>query len=193
MSLIVDEQVKENLTKEEVLLLALNEASDKKAYEKALFLYKNELYTKEVVENFNEDNYVEVYPKTIKGYSLVRDEEGNLYLVKAMKADEETDVFGYDVLSLANPTDEEMVALHHHYKRPCVLKAILFVGFVLAIIAGLVATFFVFFENVQNASTGETQIGYALSMAYMYAGGFVTVSIGLLLLILNKNKKCCRK
>ena len=193
MSLIIDEQVKENLTKEEVLLLALNEASDKKSYEKALFLYKNELYTKELVENFNEDNYVEVYPKTIKGYSLVRDEEGNLYLVKAMKADEETDVFGYEVLSLPNPTDEEMMILHHNFKRPCILKAILLIGFVLAILTGIIATFFVFFENVQNANTNEMQIGYALSMAFMYAGGFVTVSLGLLLLFLKKDKKCCRK
>ena len=129
MSLIVDEQLKENLTKEEVLLLALNEASDKKTYEKAIFLFKNELYTKEIVDNFNEENYEEVYPKTIKGYSLVRDEMGNLYLVKAMKADEETDVFGYDVLSLPNVSEEELKTLHHHYKRPCIFKGILIVLF----------------------------------------------------------------
>lgn len=193
MSLIVDEKVRENLTKEEVLLLALNEAEDKKAYEKAKFLFKNELYSEETVENFNEENYDEVYPKTLKGFSLVRNQEGNLYLVKALNADEETDVYGYKVLALPNVNDDEFKTLLHHYRRPCLVKAVVLGLFVLSILAGFAAAFFTFFENVQNANTMELQIGYALSISFMYAGGFVTLALGLLLLYLKKDKKCCKK
>ena len=193
MSLIVDEKVKENLTKEEVLLLALNEADDKETFEKAKFLFKNELYVEETLEKFNEEDYEEVYPKTVKGYSLVRNQEGNLYFVKALNADEEAEVYGYKVLALPNVSDEEMKKLHHHYKRPCILKGVLVSLLVLCVLAGLAATFFVFFENVQNKSTMEMQFAYAFSMAYMYAGGFTTLGFGLLALVLKKDKKCCKK
>lgn len=193
MSLIVDEKVKENLTKEEVLLLALNEADDKETFEKAKFLFKNELYVEETLEKFNEEDYEEVYPKTVKGYSLVRNQEGNLYFVKALNADEEAEVYGYKVLALPNVSDEEMKKLHHHYKRPCILKAVVVSLLVLGVLAGLAATFLVFFENVQNKSTMEMQFAYAFSMAYMYAGGFTTLGFGLLALVLKKDKKCCKK
>ena len=64
---------------------------------------------------------------------------------------------------------------------------------VLGVLAGLAATFIVFFENVQNKTTMEMQYAYAFSMAYMYAGGFTTLGFGLLALVLKKDKKCCKK
>lgn len=193
MSLIVDETVKENLTKEEVLLLALNEADDKATFEKAKFLFKNELYVEETLEKFNEEANEVVYPKTFKGYSLVRNQEGNLYFVKALNADDETDIYGYKVLALPNVDEDEMKKLRHHYHRPCILKAVLLSLLVLGVLAGLAATFIVFFENVQNKSTMEMQFDYAFSMAYMYAGGFTTLGFGLLALVLKKDKKCCKR
>ena len=116
-----------------------------------------------------------------------------LYLVKSLNADEESDVYGYEVLSLPNVTEEEFKALAHHYRRPCPLKVVAAILFVLFILFGLSATFFAFFENLQNSQTGEIQLSMAFAVSYMYAGGFVTVALGLLLLVLKKDKKCCKK
>ena len=83
MNIIVDEKV-EQLNKEEKLLLALNEVSNEKLFQKAKTLLKKGVYSKELVENFDEEAYIEVSPKTIKGYSLLTNDEGELFLVKAL-------------------------------------------------------------------------------------------------------------
>ena len=126
--------------------------------------------------------------KSIKGYSVLADEEGNLFLVKAMKADTETDVYGFEVLSLANVTDEEMKTLQEYKKPVCVLKFVLLGLYSLFLLAGVYTFFVNIFDSIQGSGFDA-----ALSTSYFFAGGFVTIGIGLLMLVLKKDKKCCKK
>ena len=190
---IVEEKQVEKLTKEEKLLLALNEVNNMHLYNKAKTLFKKELYSKDVVENFDEDAYVEVSPKLIKGYSLLTNEMGELLLVKALKADSETDVYGVEVLSLANVSEEEMKLLQDYKKEVCVVKVVLLSLFGLLLAIGFYNFLYNLFENLKNASTGELQLSDALTVAFFYAGGFTLVGLGLLLLFLKSPKKCCKK
>ena len=188
MNVIVDEKEVVELSKEEKLLLALNEVENQKLLRKAKLLFKKEIYSKQTVEKFDEEAYIEVSPKTIKGYSVLVDEEGNLYLVKAMKADTETDVYGFEVLSLPNVSDEELKVLMEYKKPVCVLKIVLFSVYCLFLLLALYTFFVNIFDTIQ-------QYGFAsaLSNAFLFAGGYFTIGIGLLMLILKKDKKCCRK
>ena len=188
MNVIVDEKEVVELSKEEKLLLALNEVENQRLYKKAKFLFTKGIYSKETVEKFDEEAYVEVSSKSIKGYSVLADEEGNLFLVKAMKADTECDVYGFEVLSLANVTDEEMKTLQEYKKPVCILKLVLLGLYILFLLAGLYTFFVNIFDSIQASGFDA-----ALSTSYFFAGGFVTIGIGLLLLILKKDKKCCKK
>ena len=105
-----------------------------------------------------------------------------------MKADTETDVYGFEVLSLANVTDDEMKTLQEYKKPVCILKLILLGLYCLFLLAGVYTFFVNIFDSIQSNGFDA-----ALSTAYFFAGGFVTIGIGLLMLILKKNKKCCKK
>ena len=190
---IVEEKQVENLTKEEKLLLALNEVNNMHLYKKAKVLFKKELYSKQVVDKFDEEAYVEVSPKTIKGYSLLTNDMGDLVLVKALNADSETDVYGVEVLSLANVSEEEMKVLHDYKKSICVGKVVALSAFGLFLFFGLYTFLYNLFENIKNASTGEVQFADALTIAFFYGGGYVLIGLGLLLLFLKGHKKCCKK
>ena len=189
MSMIVDENLN-TVTKEEVLANLLVEADNKALFEKAKTLFKIGVYSKETVEVFDEEAHTEVYPKTVKGYSLVKDSEGNLKFIKVLKADSETDSYGYEVLSLPSVTDEELKKLCV-LKRPCnVLKIVLLVVYILLLGLGLYSYITTFFDTLgAQGSTFES----ALFESFFYIGGSVTIGFGLLLLILKKDKKCCRK
>lgn len=187
MNVIVDEKEEVKLTKEEKLLLALNECSNKELYEKARFLYKFDLYSKEIVEKFDEEAYIEVYPKQIKGYSLVTNEQGDLFLVKELQADSEADSYGYEVLSLANPTDDEMKVLLHHHRPVCILKYVILVTMLLFLGLGFYSFFVNFFDYLQDYGFNAT-----LFNAFDLSGGYIIIGLGLLLLYLKKGK-CNRK
>ena len=186
MNIIVDEKV-EQLNKEEKLLLALNEVSNEKLFQKAKVLFKKGVYSKDLVENFDEEAYIEVSPKTIKGYSLLTNDEGELFLVKALKADSETDVYGVEVLSLPNVTDEEMKTLADYKKPVCITKIVVFSFFSLFMLIGLYSFLYLFFESLSSG------FDVALLSAFNYVGGYLLIGLGLLLLILKNNKKCCKK
>lgn len=188
MNVIVEEKEVIDVSKEAKLIMALNEVECKKTYLKAKFLYKKGIYSKSTVDNFDEEAYIEVSPKTIKGYSVLQNEDGQLFLVKAMNADSETDVYGFEILSFPTVSDEEMKVLREYKKPVCLVKLALFSVYVLFLLLGLY-TFLVSFFNTIQAEGFDG----ALFTSYFCAGGFVTVGFGLLLLILKKEKKCCRK
>ena len=190
---IVEEKEVVKLSKEEKLLLALNEVDNMNLYKKAKTLFKKEIYSKEIVENFDEEAYVEVSPKTIKGYTLLTNDEGELFLVKALKADSETDVYGVEVLSLPNVSEDEMKALSNYKKTICVGKVAILALFGLFLFFGLYSFLFNLFENIKSTPSGEIQFSEALTVAFLYAGGYVLIGLGLLLVFLKNHKKCCKK
>ena len=63
MNVIVDEKEVVELSKEEKLLLALNEVENQRLYKKAKFLFTKGIYSKDTVEKFDEEAYVEVSSK----------------------------------------------------------------------------------------------------------------------------------
>ena len=189
MNVIVDEKETIKLSKEEKLLLALNDCNNKKLYKKAELLFKLELFSKEEVKEFDETLYIEVSPKTIKGYSLLSNDEGNLFLVKELRADSEADSYGFEVLSLANPTDEELKELTECHKPVCVVKLVLFSLYSLFLLLALVGFVVAYFDGYASAN-GPFD---ALSYPFLCFGSSVVLGLGLLLLILKNNKKCCRK
>ena len=191
MDIIVEEKVSENLNKEDKLLLALNDCNNKKLFKKAQFLYKLELYSKEEAESFDEEAYIEVSQKTIKGYSLLQNEEGDLLLVKVLQADSEAESYGYEVLTLANPTDEEMMELQHCHKPVCVGRIVLLCAISLFTLLALVGFFKAYFDGL--ASTGEVDALAALEMPFLCYGASIIIGLGSLLLSLKGNKKCCKK
>ena len=189
MNIIVDEKETVKLSKEEKLLLALNDCNNKKLLKRAQILYKLELYSKEEVTDFDENLYIEVSPKTIKGYSLLKNEEGELFLVKELKADNEADSYGYSVLSLANPTDDELKQLMECNKPVCVGKIVLlcvFTFFLFLALLGFVTTYLDGLESAKNAID-------ALTTPFLCYGTSVVLGFGLLLLFFKGNKKCCKK
>ena len=188
MDIIVEEKEVNELTKEEKVLLALNELENQKLYKKAVFLFKKGLYSKELVEKFDEEAYIEVSPKTIKGYSVLSNEEGELFLVKALNADSEADVYGFEVLSLPNVTEDELKALHEYKKPVCIVKLVLLALYVVFLLLGLYSFLVTLFDSIQ-----PNGFDASLATAYLFAGGYVTIGIGLLMLILKKDKKCCKK
>ena len=190
---IVEEKEVVKLSKEEKLLLALNEVDNMNLYKKAKTLLKKEIYSKEIDENFDEEAYVEVSPKTIKGYTLLTNDEGELFLVKALKADSETDVYGVEVLSLPNVSEDEMKALSNYKKTICVGKVAILALFGLFLFFGLYSFLFNLFENIKSTQSGEIQFSEALTVAFLYAGGYVLIGLGLLLVFLKNHKKCCKK
>ena len=187
MDVIVEEKVVSEVSKEAKLLLALTEVQSKKLYEKAKFLYKKGIYSSEVVEKFDEEAYIEVSPKSIKGYSVLQNEDGDLLLVKALNADTETDVYGFEVLSFPTVTDEEMKVLVEYKKPICIVKLSLFCLYVLMLLLALYTFLVNLFDSIQGGFDA------ALSTAFLFAGGYATIGFGLLLLILKKEKKCCKK
>ena len=188
MSMIVEETAKATFTKDEVLLLALNEVENQKLYKKAVVLFKKGIYATETVESFDEEAYIEVSTKTIKGYSLLQDCEGNLLMVKALNADTESDVYGYEVLSFPNVTDEEFKILLEYKKPVCVGKILLLGVYILFLLISLYSFLVNFFDII-----GTNGFDVALSNAFFYAGGYFTLGLGLLILILKKGHKCCKK
>ena len=188
-NIIVEEKNAVKLSKEEKLLLALNECNNRKLFQKAKVLFKLDLYSKNEVSSFDENAYVEVSPKTIKGYTLVTNDEGDLLLVKELRADSETDSYGYEVLSLANPTDEEMAQLLSCFKPVCVGKIILFCLYSLFLLLAIVGFVTGYFDGLATATSALD----ALSYPFLCYGASVVIGLGLLLLILKGNKKCCKK
>ena len=59
-NIIVEEKNAVKLSKEEKLLLALNECNNRKLFQKAKVLFKLDLYSKNEVSSFDENAYVEV-------------------------------------------------------------------------------------------------------------------------------------
>ena len=191
MNVIVDEKETVKLGKNEVLLLALNDCNNKKLFQRAKFLFKLGLYSKEEVASFDEEAYIEVSSKTIKGYSLLTDEEGELYLVKELQADSETDSYGYEVLALANPSEDEMRELMHCHKPVCVGKIVLVCAISLFTLLALVGFFKAYFDGL--ASTGEVDALAALEMPFLCYGASVILGLSSLLLAFKGNKKCCKR
>ena len=191
MNVIVDEKETLNLTKEEKLLLALNACNNKKLLCKAKFLYKIELYSKEVVEEFNEEAYIEVTSKTIKGYSLLTNDEGQLFLVKELQADNETDSYGYEVLSLANPTEDEMKELIECNKPLNVGRLVLFCVISLFTLLALIGFLTTFFDGL--AESGEVDFITALMNPFFVYGASLMIGLASLLSFFKGNKKCCKK
>ena len=187
MDIIVEEKVSENLNKEDKLLLALNEVSNMKLFKKAQFLFKKGIFEKNEVAKFDEENYIEVSNKLIKGYSVLTNEEGNLFLVKELKADSEAESYGFEVLSLPNVTEEEMSLLREYKKPVCVGKIVLLSAFLLFL--GLAIYGFVT-SLLDGLSAGFDE---ALSTSFLLYGVSSTLGLGLLLLYFKGNKKCCKK
>ena len=187
MNVIVDEKETVTLSKEEKLLLALNDVADAKLYKKALFLFKKGIYEKNEVEVFDEDGYIEVSNKTIKGYSVLTNEEGNLFLVKELKADSEAESYGYEVLSLPNVTEEEMSILKDYKKPVCVGKIALLSAYLLFLVLAL----FGFVTTLLDGLAGGFSL--ALGESFLLFGASITLGLGLLLLYFKGHKKCCKK
>ena len=187
MNIVEEKEVEVKLSKEEKLLLALNEVNNMNLYKKAKTLFKKEIYSKEVIENFDEEAYVEVSSKTIKGYTLLTNELGQLFLVKALKADSETDVYGVEVLSLPNVSDEEMKVLADYKKTICVGKIVVLSFYSLFMLIGLYCFLYLLFESLSSG------LEIALLSAFNYVGGYILIGLGLLLVFLKGHKKCCKK
>lgn len=191
MNVIVDEKEEIKLSKEEKLLLALNEVNNFKLFQKVKFLYKKGLYSKEVVDNFDEESYIEISEKNIKGYSVLANEEGELFMVKALDADSETDVYGYEVLSLSNVTEEELKLLKDYKKPVCIVKIVLVSLNVLFLLLALFGFLSSLFDNLKTGE--EVDFANALNSAFFIYGASVPVGLAALLLFFKGNKKCCKK
>ena len=188
MEMIKEEKVETELTKEEKLANALAFVHDEKLLQKAKFLYSKGLYTTESVENFDESLYTDITTKEFKGYSLLTNEEGELFFVKELDAEDESPVYAHEVISLANVTDEQMHILHH-YKRPLpILSLVSLSALLLFTLLSLYVFVFGFFEY---ASSGFSN---ALLYAYLSTAGSVAICISAFAVIFAKprHKHSCK-
>ena len=188
MNVIVDEKENVTLTKEEKVLLALNEVTNMKLFKKAQFLFKKGLYEKQEVESFEEENYIEVSNKAIKGYSVLTNEEGELFLVKELKADSEAESYGYEVLSLPNVTEEEMSLLKEYKKPICIAKIALLCVYLLFLGLSLYGFLTSLFDGLGTGTLTD-----ALGTSFLLYGTSSTIGLGILLLYFKGHKKCCKK
>ena len=182
MEMIKDEKEEVVLTKEEKLANALAYVNDEKLLHKAKFLYSKGLYSKESVENFDDSLYTDITTKLYKGYSLLTNELGELFFVKALDAENDSPVYAYEVISLANVTDEQMHVLHH-YKRPVpVLNIIAIAGLLLFTLVSLYTFVFGLCEYAEGGFSN------ALLYAFLSTGGSVAVCISALAVIFSRPK-----
>ena len=182
MEMIKEENVELELTKEEKLANALAFVNDVKLLKKAKFLYQKELYSKETVENFDESLYTDITTKTFKGYSLLTNEEGQLFFVKELEAEDESPVYAHEVISFADVTDEQMHVLAH-YKRPInVVSVVTMVSLLFFTFISLYTIVFGFFEYLANG------LSNALLYAFLSCGSALAVCVAALAIIFAKPK-----
>ena len=178
-NIVVENEVVE-LSKEEKLLNALNFVSDERLAKKAKLLFQKGIYSKEEVENFNEDEYTDITVKPYKGYSLLTNENGDLFYVKPLNAEEESNVYAHEVISFPSVNEEQMHTLMH-YKRPvCGLKIAALSLFLAFSLLTLVTFLYSFFEYYQNG------VFSALAYAYLSVGSSLAVCLVGLCLLFNK-------
>lgn len=185
--LIKDEVITEEKSKEQKALELFNELENKKLQKKAALLYKFDLYDKKQIDSFDENAYTDVtYKNGYKGYALFKDSEGKLIFVKELSAEAGEDTYGFEVLELANLDDSQMHQLHMHANRHPIGMYVLIGGMVLGLLLAAVVFFVLFFDSVSGGFTT------ALTYAYFYAGGYLTVGLGILGLLLQslKGRKC---
>ena len=181
---IIKEEVNEvELSKEEKLLNALTLVHDEQLFNKAKFLYQKELYTKEVVKEFDETLYTDITVKIFKGYSLYTNENGSLLFVKELDAEADSPVYGYEIVSLADVTDEQMHILKN-YKRPVAVLPVLSLSTLLLFSLLTLYTFiFGFLEYLENGFSN------ALLYAYLSVGSSLAICLAAIALIFAKSKK----
>ena len=185
MANIVEEKV-EVVSKEEKLNEALELVERQRLAKKAKFLYKKGLYSKESVDKFDEEKYTDITINTFKGYALLQGAEGELVYVKALAADSETEVYAYEVVSLANVCCDDMQKLMEYKKPLPVLNIVLISVYVLFYVFGLIVFFCTFFDTIANGFT------YALTQSYWTAGGFLLIATPLFPILLPKKPHHCK-
>lgn len=176
------------LTKEEKLANAITFVRDEELNKKAKTLFKKGLFSKEVVEKFDENLYTDITIKPYSGYSLVMNEAKEMFYVKELKADSETASYGFELISFPNVTEEEYKILQN-YKKPLPILDIVLVSLLsLFTLLSMVAFFINFFNVIEQG------FEIALGMAFLYSGTGIVCGFGFLALYFKKNKKCkCRK
>lgn len=177
MSNIIDEKV-DVVSKEEKLTQALDLVERQRLARKAKFLYKKGLYSKETVNSFEEEKYTDLTINLFKGYALLQNAEGELFYVKELSADSETEVYAYEVVSLANVGCDDMHKLMEYKKPVPVLNIILLSLYGLFYVAGLIVFFYVLFESLKGGFVS------ALTQAYWTSAGFLLIATPLLPLLL---------
>ena len=96
-------------------------------------------------------------------------------------------VYAYEVLNLVNVSDEECHALFHHAHRHPIGMYCIIGGLVFGLLLGLAVFFALFFDSL-----GSGDFITSLTYAYFYAGGYVTVGVGVLGLLLRSLKRCSK-
>ena len=177
MSNIVDEKL-DVVSKEEKLNQALDLVERQKLAKKAKFLYKKGLYSKETVSTFDDSNYKDVTVNLYKGYALLQGEDGQLVYIKELAADSETEVYAYEVVSLANVCCDDMHKLMEYKKPAPVLNIVLLSVYGLFYVLGLIVFFCTFIESLQGGFV------YAITQGYWTSGGFLLIATPLLPLLL---------
>ena len=190
MENIVVEKEEVQLTKEEKLANALNFVNDEKLAHKAKILFQKGIYSKEKVENFTEEDYEDITIKPYKGYSLLTNEAGELFYVKELNTEAESETYAYEVISFPTVTEEQMHQLMH-YKRPVNgLKVATLSVFLVFTVFTLFTFFYTFFEQLASSFIG------ALAYSFLSVGSSLAVCLGVLCLLFNKphHKGCkCKK
>ena len=186
MSNIIEEKV-DVVSKEEKLTQALDLVERERIAKKAKFLYKKGLYSKETVNSFDDEQYTDLTINLFKGYALLQNAEGELFYVKELSSDSETEVYAYEVISLANVCCDDMHKLMEYKKPVPVLNIILLSVFALFYLAGLVSFFWYFFDTV-----GEAGFIYTLINGMFYVGGYVLLATPLFPLLLPRKPHRCK-
>lgn len=186
MNNLVENKELEQLSKEDRLVEALADIMNQKLTQKAIFLYKQGIYEKNIVDKFDVDLYEDVtYNSGYHGYQVLLDEEGNLFFAKELNVEEGESTYGYEIVSFPNVSDEEYHKLRHFYRPFPVLKAILIGGMLVFQILAIIGFFAVFFNIL-----GTDGFIVALANSFSFFGTAITLSFGLLCLILKKSCKC---
>lgn len=180
------EEKKEEISLEEKLSMAFNEVDAEKYHRYAVIMYKKGLFQKEEVKDFNENEYTDVtFKNGYKGYMIYKDKDDILFMVKPLNAEDGEDVYAYDVLRLPKLSDEELIKAMAYKRSKPILTYVLLGFFGFALLLGLIDFFMIFFDSM---SAGFKD---ALLYAYFYSGGYITISLGILVLISIKLKKSC--
>lgn len=186
MNKLVENKEMEQLSKEDKLVEALANIMNQKLTKKAILLYRQGIYEKSIVDKFDLDLYEDVtYNNGYHGYQVLLDEEGNLFFAKELNVEEGETTYGYEVISFPNVSDEEYHKLCHFYRPFPILKVILISGMLIFQILAIIGFFSVFFNIL-----GTDGFIVALANAFSFFGTAITLSFGLLCLILKKGCNC---